>query len=131
MDVADGDNADIWVWDLERETPIQLTFDAGIDQYPLWTPDSARVVFSSQRDGGGLFWKAAEGTGQVERLLENATARADGWSADGRLVFDQDGDIGVLTVDGERTVEIIVNVIYTSNAKIIQVILTKFATLTT
>ena len=36
-------NTDIWVWDLERETLTQLTFDEGNDQYPLWTPDSARV----------------------------------------------------------------------------------------
>ena len=76
---------------------------------PLWTPDSERVVFSSSRDGGGLFWKAADNTGEVERLLESADrARPWGWSADGRLLFDQSpGDIGVVSVDGDRTVEML------------------------
>ena len=63
VDIADGDNTDVWIWDLARETLTQLTFDEGVDDFPLWTPDSARVVFRSTREGGGLFWKAADGNG--------------------------------------------------------------------
>lgn len=70
VDVAGRDNRDIWIWDLARETLTQLTFDEANDNYPLWTPDSARVVFTSGREGGGLFWKAADGTGQVERIKD-------------------------------------------------------------
>ena len=54
VDIDDGDNIDVWIWDLERETLTQLTFDEGIDDFPLWTPDSTRVVFGSTRDGGTL-----------------------------------------------------------------------------
>ena len=108
VDIADGDNTDVWIWDLARETLTQLTFDEGVDDFPLWTPDSARVVFSSSRDGGGLFWKAADGTGQVERLKEGA-ARPYAWSADGRLIFQQAQDIGVLTMEGERTAEMLLD----------------------
>ena len=104
VDITDGDNKDIWIWDLARETPTQLTFDEANDDFPLWTPNRARVVFSSSREGGGLFWKAADGTGQVERLKEGL-ARPYAWAADGRLIFEQAGDIGVLTMEGERTVE--------------------------
>ena len=43
VDIADGDNTDVWVWDLARETLAQFTFDEGVDDYPLWTPDSARI----------------------------------------------------------------------------------------
>ena len=108
VDIADGDNTDIWIWDLERETPTQLTFDEGVDDFPLWTPDSARVVFQSSREGGGAFWKAADGTGQVEPL-KDGLARPSAWAADGRLIFEQrvDLDIGVLTMEGERTVEML------------------------
>ena len=63
VDIIDADNTDLWIWDLERETLTQFTFDQAVDNVPLWTPDSARVVFQSTRDGGGLFWKAADGTG--------------------------------------------------------------------
>ena len=58
VDIANGDNTDVWIWDLERKTLTQFTFDEGVDNFPLWTPDSARVVFASSRDDGGLFWKA-------------------------------------------------------------------------
>ena len=99
VDIADGDNTDVWIWDLARETLTQLTFDEGVDDFPLWTPDSARVVFRSSREGGGLFWKAADGTGQVERLKDGG-ARPYAWAADGRLIFEQAADIGVLTMEG-------------------------------
>ena len=115
VDIADGDNTDVWIWDLARETPTQLTFDEGVDDFPLWTPDSARVVFSSSREGGGLFWKAADGTGQVEQLKEGA-ARPYAWAADGRLIFGQAGDIGVLTMEGERTVEILLDAEFSERA---------------
>ena len=114
VDIADGDNSDIWIWDLARETLTQFTFDEATDDYPLWTPDSARVVFQSTRDGGGLFWKAADGTGQVDRL-KDGLAHPYAWAADGRLIFDQPGggrDIGMLTMEGERTVEMLFDEVF-------------------
>ena len=108
VDITAGDNTDIWIWDLNRERLTQLTFDEGLDDFPLWTPDSERVVFRSTRDAGGLFWQAADGTGQVERIKEGL-ARPYAWAADGRLVFDQEADIGVLTMEGERTVELLLD----------------------
>ena len=65
-------------------------------------------MFRSSREGGGLFWKAADGTGQVERL-KDGLARAYAWAADGRFIFEQTRDIGVLTVEGERTVELLLD----------------------
>ena len=114
VEIDEGDNTDVWVWDLERETLTQLTFDEGIDDFPLWTPDSARIVFQSTRNGGGVFWKAADGTGQVEQLKDGA-ARPTAWTADGRLIFDQGPvggaarDIGVLAMEGERTEEMLLD----------------------
>ena len=106
VDISEGDNRNIWIWDLAEESLTQITFDEADDNYVLWTPDSARVVFASSRDGGGVFWKAADGTGQVERL-KDGLARPYAWTADGRLVFQQAQDIGVLTMEGERTVEML------------------------
>jgi len=109
VDITDGRNRDIWIWDLAGETPRQLTFDEADDNYPLWTPDGVRVVFASSREGRGLFSKVADGTGQVERL-KDGPARPYGWTADGRLLFEEAGDIGVLTIDGGRTmVEMLLN----------------------
>ena len=86
-----------------------------MDDFPLWTPDSARVVFGATRDDGGLFWKAADGTGQVERLKEGR-AQPYAWAADGRLIFEQANDIGVLTMEGERTVEMLPDAEYSEEA---------------
>ena len=38
LDVRDQER-DIWIWDVARETLTRLTFDAGPDFYPVWTPD--------------------------------------------------------------------------------------------
>jgi Tol biopolymer transport system component len=44
--------SDIWVWDLVRAGDLRrLTFDPGVDTFPVWTPDSRRIVFSSQSSG--------------------------------------------------------------------------------
>ena len=108
VDIADGNNTDIWVWDLVRETPTQLTFDEADDFFPLWTPDGAHVVFRSSREEGGVFRKAADGTGQVERLKPGA-ANPYAWTADGRLIFEAGADIGVLSLEGEGAEDILLD----------------------
>ena len=72
--ITDDNDSNIWIWHLERETLTQFTFDGAVDEFPLWTPDGTRLVFGSARDGGGVYWKAADGTGQVERLTEEGGA---------------------------------------------------------
>ena len=110
VDISEGASSDVWVWDLARERLTQLTFDEAVDQFPLWTLDSARVVFRSARDNGGLYSKAADGSGQVELMHEFPVAvRPHTWSADGRLVLSQPGenDIGVLAPENEPTMEML------------------------
>jgi len=116
LEVRDQEE-DIWIWDLTRETLTRLTFDPGSDYYPVWAPDSQRVAFSSRREGGrrNLFWKAAEGTGSVERLTESSNVQvAYSFSADGgSLVFrenqpDTGGDLLVLSMAGDRAVKTLV-----------------------
>jgi len=91
VSILDDGNQDIWVWRIDQGPLTRLTFAETNDTFPLWTPDSKRVVFTSARDGGGgLFAKAADGTGEVERLLQHdGTTRAFGWSPDGALLFDR------------------------------------------
>jgi Tol biopolymer transport system component len=48
--IRDGDNRDVWIYDLTRHTLNPLTSD-GISDYPIWTPDNKEVVFRSYRDG--------------------------------------------------------------------------------
>jgi eukaryotic-like serine/threonine-protein kinase len=101
---------DIWLWDLARATFTRVTSDPGQDTFPVWTPDSRRIIFGSERAGArNLFGQAADGTGAIERLtespnLQNPTAI----SPDGtRLVFTETtprtgDDVMILPLRGER-----------------------------
>ena len=67
-------NGDIFVWDWTRpwSTATRLTFDPAIDWYPVWTPDSRRILFGSWRAGdvSNLYSHDLE-TGSTERLTES------------------------------------------------------------
>ena len=73
LDVRDQEqdiwNWDFWIWDFARLTFTKLTFEPGSDEYPVWMPDSRRVVYSSgPPNAQNRFWKAADGTGVANRL---------------------------------------------------------------
>jgi len=107
---------DIWTWDFARETLTRLTFDPGEDEFPVWSPDGRRIAFSSTRSGGGssfltnLYWRAADGTGSVERLAGSSGQIFPGSflpDATGLLVSgsvtgdDVNEDIAILLLEGE------------------------------
>jgi len=107
-------NTDIWVLDLRRGGRVRLTLDPAIDRYPLWTPDGRYVLFTSFRDGtGGIYRKAADGSGLVEEVASDAdrTLVPWSWSSDAQTVTlselaltgDTGYDIGSLDVSGDAT----------------------------
>ena len=107
-----GEVQDIWLYDLERDSPRRLTVE-GANVFPVWTPDGTRLTFSSSRSGGrfNLFWKPADGSGEAEELLRKPTILVPGsWSADGNTLvyYDGDGigdrDLWVLSREGEPSV---------------------------
>jgi Tol biopolymer transport system component len=51
----------------------RFTFDPADDRFPIWSPDGARVVFASNRNGTyDLYQKQANGSGNEEVLLQSA-----------------------------------------------------------
>ena len=110
-------NRDLWVYDLARGARERLTLDAAVDSTPVWSPDGERVAFLSQREDGGILWKAADGTGDVERLMDAPLSVPLAFSPDGMtLVFQvfnpasgSQFDLGVLSLDGDRASELIVD----------------------
>ena len=103
---------DLWLWDFDRTTLTRLTLAPGIDGIGVWTPDSRRVIFSSDRMGvRNLFWQAANGTGAVERLTESLnTQYPSAVSPDGhRVIFTEEApktadDVMMMELDGTRRV---------------------------
>src|SRR5205807_876224 len=56
-----------WVYDLERQTPTQLTFTGPGIKEVAWAPDSKHLVFG---DGASLWWIRADGSGQPQKLVD-------------------------------------------------------------
>jgi serine/threonine-protein kinase len=110
LDIRDQES-DIWVWDLARETLSRLTFGPTLDRYPVWTPDSRRVIFASDRAGpSNVYWQAADNTRTIERLTESPSVQYPrGISPDGtRLIFEEhrpSADLLALTLDKDRRAE--------------------------
>ncbi|MGH9384591.1 MAG: protein kinase domain-containing protein [Vicinamibacterales bacterium] len=68
LDVRDQES-DIWTWDIAHETLTRVTFDPGLDGFPTWTSDSARIIFTSSRNGRSqVFSQSADGTGSAALL---------------------------------------------------------------
>jgi serine/threonine-protein kinase len=113
VDIDDGKQNDVWVYEWARDTLSRLTFDPADDRKPVWTPDGRRIVFSSQRDGKGvfnLFWQRADGTGEVQRLTESKNTQfAASWHPSGKfLAFYETNpstgaDLMILPMEGDES----------------------------
>ena len=109
--IAVGIGNDLWIYDVFRNTLTRLTFEGNNATYAgVWSPDSKRVVFPSDRAGVlNLFWKAADGSGAEERLTTSPSVqRVSSFSPDGRFLMYAEvdpksaQDIWVLPMDGDR-----------------------------
>jgi eukaryotic-like serine/threonine-protein kinase len=68
-DRAGNGNLDIWVQPLPQGEPIRLTRHAADDYEPSFSPDGSRIVFRSDRNGGGVYVVSALG-GPETRIAE-------------------------------------------------------------
>ena len=91
VQTSEGEGSVLWVYDLSGATQIrQLTLE-GLSQRPVWSPDSQRITFASDRDGAmSLYEVPADGSGVPERLTtaEAGTAHWPGsWSRDSQTLL--------------------------------------------
>jgi Tol biopolymer transport system component len=111
LESGNAKDFNIWIYDLEGNTSMRRLTFGGRNQIPAWTPDSKRIVFRSDRDGEGLYWQAADGSGVAERLStadKNTYHGPQEWTPDGKtLAFyvsspKGGGSVWTLTLDGDR-----------------------------
>jgi eukaryotic-like serine/threonine-protein kinase len=102
----------LWSYDFSRGTLAPLVTGAGSSQVPVWTPDGRRVIYRGTRRGTrNLWWKAADGSGDEERLSakDGVVQTPTSVSPDGEwLLFEEVGDgrasdILAMRLAGDRT----------------------------
>ena len=101
-----GNQGDVWLYDLGRDTKSRLTFD-GASTFPLWDPGGRRLLLSTGQSGTfQLLMKTLDGSAADAPIpTERGTNYALSWSPDGRFVAtvsvetDTANDIWVLTLD--------------------------------
>ena len=103
LNISDGKQRDIWVYEWARDTLTQLTFDPGEDRIPVWTPDGRRIVFWSDRAKSGvsnLYWMNADGTGEPTRLTDSPNNQsAYSWHPSGKFLAFQEDRTGTTGFD--------------------------------
>jgi Tol biopolymer transport system component len=69
--VSSGQGYDVWVKDLDRDTPSRLSFLKSTNNWPVWTPDGKNIIFKSIDPGKpGLYWTRSDGAGEAQRLTD-------------------------------------------------------------
>jgi predicted Ser/Thr protein kinase len=61
---------DIYVQQIGRAQAVQLTHHPADDSQPCFSPDGTRIVFRSERDGGGIYITDTLGPGQERRIVD-------------------------------------------------------------
>ncbi len=66
-----GKEAIVWIYELSGTTGIQRLTFGGNNRFPIWSSDSTRVAFQSDREGDlAIFWQPVVGGGTAERLTK-------------------------------------------------------------
>jgi eukaryotic-like serine/threonine-protein kinase len=105
-DIA-SQNTDIWTYDLQRGSTKRLTFDPAADSVAVWSPDGARLVFSSNRKppDNDLYMKNSDGSQEEKLIVQGGVNNfANDWSRDGKyILYARDADLWFATIPELKT----------------------------
>jgi serine/threonine-protein kinase len=99
---------DIWLYDIERGSLRRMSFAAGADELPVWSPDGKRIAYASN-GRQQAFVIPVDGSGQEQPLMKNDSHfHLQSWSPDGKLIaLEKLGtsgqyEIWILPLEGDR-----------------------------
>jgi serine/threonine-protein kinase len=113
LEISDGRQTDIWLYDWTRDALTRLTLESGEHRVPVWTPDGGRITFRwNQRPGdpANLYWRRADGSGEAQRLSVGINLQQPGaWHPSGKMLVFVEAppntgllDLMLLSVDGDE-----------------------------
>ena len=80
-------NLDIYIMDINRKNPINLTNHPEDDTSPTWAPDGTAFAYVSHRDGNPEIYVMEMEKKESRRLTNNQATDIDpAWSPDGRWI---------------------------------------------
>ena len=104
-DRGEAGNLDIWLQQIEKgSTPVHVTSDEADETEPCFSPDGSKIVFRSEREGGGIYIVPAFG-GQPKLLARGG--RRPRFSPDGKWIAFWQGQMGSGFTPGSGKVKII------------------------
>jgi hypothetical protein len=112
---ANGAQSDLWIMDLQYERTFRFTQKSGLYLLPVWSPDSARLLFNCQPKGvQDLCVRSLLEGGDLELLHESPNWKNSGsWMPDGQSVLfgEQDPetneDLKILSLGGKREARVL------------------------
>jgi len=79
---------DLWVANRDGSQPRRLTIDAGVEAFPIFSPDGQKIAFDAQYDGNGDVYVVSVNGGVPERLTWHPyTDSVADFNADGTEVL--------------------------------------------
>lgn len=110
--IRDGENFDIWIFNIANRTLNKLTF-GGLNRTPLWSPDGKSIAFFRRTKDGktGIFVKPSDGSGDEKLIYDAADIRVylNHWSRDGKFLLvdnltkNSQSDMLVIPLTGDKT----------------------------
>jgi serine/threonine-protein kinase len=93
MNIYDGTQHDVWLYEWERDTISRFTFDSENDLVPIWAPDGRAIAFASARADKtpNLYLQPVDGAGATVRLTQSRNMQTpNAWHPSGTsLVFEE------------------------------------------
>jgi Tol biopolymer transport system component len=115
---------DLWLFDFRRDTFSRFTFDDGTEINPVWSPNSAELMFSSNRVGFYNMYRKRRDESNVERLFRKADSPqyVTDWSRDGNTIIYTNvdsttvSDIWSANADGRGEPKVVIRTAYNEYA---------------
>lgn len=105
-------NLEIYIMDINRKNPVNLTNHPAADSSPTWAPDGSAFAYVSHRDGNPEIYLMEMKNKESRRLTNNQATDIDpAWSPDGRWIafasnqhreHAADTDIYIMNPNGKK-----------------------------